>query len=879
MKIKNFRICLILFILAFFSIKNVYSESLEDLANELDTIRSEISKLETPVVTNPIVPVVNNFGKPMTGMIINSSDSNVVTFLPIGPGTLGAKPQTGVLLNASNVKDLAKRQSAELAAQQVAEQIQAEASIDKALKEIDKASEFMEKSYKEGDIDGAIAALAFIDVSISDVSNNIPSEFSSEIVKEGREFSQKEMDKINEITLGINNKKEKDFNELKENIESVTERGLKVQELTKQIISSGIETPKLNDFYAQVANTDLKENMKDSMKYSSILGSNVNEIDMAVRQMEAIKSGDAKKIRAIEIEKYGIAAGLSKEQINAGINAVYNGNLELEKQISKTILDKLSNNKNFSVQKMSDNEFDNYMQEQIAIDAVSQKITDSNIDFSGDVSKKELNNLANEIGNILSGKVSESKINEIQTQIKIGTYNYGGTQNMKASIVADLNGQNYVDALQEARNSGRTNVFGNKTTRTLAARAAAVEASLSGNMSTFNELSKSSTASVNNLSITEVSKLSQTFNAAIETDNLAKQTLEQSYKFQTEIAKAKSNLFEKANAALEKASTDAFSKMMENSYSASTTYNHDAFVKARAEWSAALSKQRDLKSGIIDADTALVELTAVAEIDASIAAEKASEVAATAAKAADNAQKAADAAASKASEAAAQAASENATSEVKAAAAEAQAAAEAAATEAKAATAKAAQAATEKVAAEAAKAAATQATKEAVESSANIAAAEAASQAKAAAAQASKSAQAAKEAAEQAAAEANEAAKAAAAQAAKDAAEVAAKAAAEAAAQAAKEAAEQAAKEAAQAAKEAAEQAAKEAAASKQAALDELTREIKEINDAIYGEGKTAGTSSGPTDSFNDLPFDQKMELFDKLKEKKEEIGKVSRGQ
>ena len=39
MKIKKFRICLILFILAFFSIKNVYSESLEDLANELSEIR------------------------------------------------------------------------------------------------------------------------------------------------------------------------------------------------------------------------------------------------------------------------------------------------------------------------------------------------------------------------------------------------------------------------------------------------------------------------------------------------------------------------------------------------------------------------------------------------------------------------------------------------------------------------------------------------------------------------------------------------------------------------------------------------------------------------------------------------------------------------
>ena len=52
------------------------------------------------------------------------------------PGTLGAKPQTGILLNASNVKDIAKRQSAELAAKQIAEQIQAEASIDNALKEI-----------------------------------------------------------------------------------------------------------------------------------------------------------------------------------------------------------------------------------------------------------------------------------------------------------------------------------------------------------------------------------------------------------------------------------------------------------------------------------------------------------------------------------------------------------------------------------------------------------------------------------------------------------------------------------------------------------------------------------------------------------------------
>ena len=102
--------------------------------------------------------------------------------------------------------------------------------------------------------------------------------------------------------------------------------------------------------------------------------------------MEAIKSGDAKKIRAIEIEKYGIAAGLSQEQINAGINAVYNGDIDLEK-ISKSILDKLSNNSNYSVEKMSNVEFDSYMQSG-AIDKVSQKISESKLNFSGDVNKK-----------------------------------------------------------------------------------------------------------------------------------------------------------------------------------------------------------------------------------------------------------------------------------------------------------------------------------------------------------------------------------------------------------------------------------------------------------------------------------------------------------
>ena len=52
---------------------------------------------------------------------------------------------------------------------------------------------------------------------------------------------------------------------------------------------------------------------------------------------------------------------------------------------------------------------------------------------------------------------------------------------------------------------------------------------------------------------------------------------------------------------------------------------------------------------------------------------------------------------------------------------------------------------------------------------------------------------------------------------------------------------------------------------------DKYSSQVSDIvaaNAAIYGEGKTAGTSSGPTAEFNALPFDQRMALFDVIQRK-----------
>ena len=78
--------------------------------------------------------------------------------------------------------------SAQAAADLAAKKIASERALSSALKEIDEATNFIDKSYKEGDIDGALAAIALVEVAVSDVSKAIPSEFKSEIIKQGKEF-------------------------------------------------------------------------------------------------------------------------------------------------------------------------------------------------------------------------------------------------------------------------------------------------------------------------------------------------------------------------------------------------------------------------------------------------------------------------------------------------------------------------------------------------------------------------------------------------------------------------------------------------------------------------------------------------------------------
>ena len=98
-------------------------------------------------------------------------------------------------------------------------------------------------------------------------------------------------------------------------------------------------------------------------------------------------------------------------------------------------------------------------------------------------------------------------------------------------------------------------------------------------------------------------------------DNLSKQVKAETEKIEAEIGRAKSEIFNEANAELEK-NIELASKAMQKArgivyfdkkIGVVNTYNHTAAVAANKQWREAIQKQRDLRDGTIKAEFALIE--------------------------------------------------------------------------------------------------------------------------------------------------------------------------------------------------------------------------------------------------------------------------------
>ena len=119
-------------------------------------------------------------------------------------------------------------------------------TIDNAVLEIDKATEFVKETLKDGNIDEAVSTLEFIELSLSNVSNLIPQELKSDMTKvDMTSIDENKMSDILSITEEMGENKKKKLNDLVKDMQDVKAAGLEIQDITKNLDDLGIETIEL----------------------------------------------------------------------------------------------------------------------------------------------------------------------------------------------------------------------------------------------------------------------------------------------------------------------------------------------------------------------------------------------------------------------------------------------------------------------------------------------------------------------------------------------------------------------------------------------------------------------------------------------------------
>ncbi len=140
--------------------------------------------------------------------------------------------------------------------------------IDKAIKEITQAVDFVNESYKADDIESAKITLDFIQKSISDIEKLIPQEITSDMSEvDMTTMSPEDMKKIKKITDGMKvNKKQKTISYIKD-LNSISQKGLNPFSITYKLNNLGVQTINFEEIAKAINdNPSLKKQILKSIK-------------------------------------------------------------------------------------------------------------------------------------------------------------------------------------------------------------------------------------------------------------------------------------------------------------------------------------------------------------------------------------------------------------------------------------------------------------------------------------------------------------------------------------------------------------------------------------------------------------------------------------
>ena len=486
--------------------------------------------------------------------------------------------------------------------------------IDSALSELDRVVDFVEKNVKSGNLDVAISSLNIAETAVKDIAKSIPSEFKATTVEAGKEYSASEMKQITNITDGLNKNTAMQKQEIAKNIETIQSEGLDIKSISQNISASGIKTSLITNSANRnlIAKTNITNELAEQEKYGAIIGNTPEKVSVAMKQVSVIQSGNPKEHRALEIEKFGLEAGLSRAQIQKGVQAVYSGNLKAETEVTKEIYSKLSQNSDWTVQSA---DIDAMMQQNIAVEKAATAILKSGIDFGRGTNNKAIEILSSQVATILAGNTDQATIDKIT--YKIGRTKYEIWENpnaVAANMIAEIAGPDQVSALVDIKNDQKFGI-----TKSLVEQAARVEASMTGNTDSFIAAGKGSLESVS-LSASDKAQLSEVYSNAASSKSLMATASDAAGEFKSAASIAAISQAEdlkKANSIVQqtKISMDAFNKFNSTKYEGDGT----KWQAARKEWLDSEKLRQDLQvSNNMSSIAAQMAVTAAGDISSSL---------------------------------------------------------------------------------------------------------------------------------------------------------------------------------------------------------------------------------------------------------------------
>lgn len=180
-------------------------------------------------------------------------------------------------------------------------------AIDKAIKEMDRAVEFAQETFKTDDFNITEKTLNFVDRSLTDINNSVPKEFVNDLtaVDMGK-LKDKELKEVYQVSIEMKNNKKEKLTSLVKDMTEVDKKGLNLFEISKNINGLGVKTISIQDIARTVVeNPTIKSEVLESAEKG------ISPEYLAEQLAEAEKLGIAESTE--KLSEAAMASGFNKD--------------------------------------------------------------------------------------------------------------------------------------------------------------------------------------------------------------------------------------------------------------------------------------------------------------------------------------------------------------------------------------------------------------------------------------------------------------------------------------------------------------------------------------------------------------------------------------